>query len=410
MSNEQTKNAEEACRLSARLAKMKPSATIGLISRIGELRNQGIEVISFGQGEPDFNTPDSLKKAGIEAIQKNVTRYTPAGGTPVLRKAIAEQMKRDTDIEYTANQVTVTTGAKEALFLAFQATCDPNDEVIIPAPYWVSYIEQVNLTGATPVVIETDDSTGFKITPEKLKEHISPHTRAIILNSPSNPTGAVYTADELAALAEVIRPTNALIVSDEIYDNICYVEYARLLRVAPDFANRTLVVNGVSKTYAMTGWRVGYIAGPEPIIKAIKSIQSHSTTHPAAMAQQAAQKAYTPSDTLDAEVKEMAKAFKERRDIILGELQKIDGVSCMVPEGAFYVFPNVAGLLNRPLGPDKTVCTSSDELANYLLEKAHIGVVPGEAFGAAGYLRLSYAQGVEAIQEGMRRFIEAVKS
>jgi aspartate aminotransferase len=386
---------------------LTPSATIGLIGRIAQLRSEGVSVISFGQGEPDFNTPEPIKAAGVQAIERNNTRYTPAGGLPDLRSAIAQQVERDTGLACTANQVTTTTGAKEGLYLAMQALCDEGDEVIIPAPYWVSYIEQVHLASGTPVVVETTDDTGFKMTADQLKQHLSPRTRVLILNSPSNPTGAVYTAEELDALAGVLRGTDVVVLSDEIYDRICYVDYARWLRVAPDFAERTLVFNGVSKTYAMTGWRMGYIAGPEPVIKAIKSIQSHSTTHTASITQYAALHAYTPSDELDATVAEMVQAFRERRDIIVDSLTAIPGVTCMVPDGAFYVFPNVSGLLNRPL-TDGTVCATSEELASYLLEKAHIGVVFGEAFGAAGYLRLSYAQGKETIREGLERFTEAV--
>ncbi len=396
-------------RLSKRLAKLTPSATIGLIGRMGQLRAEGIQVISFGQGEPDFSTPEPIKAAGMKAIEQNHTRYTPAGGMPELRSAVAQQVEQDTGLSYTANQITTTTGAKEGLFLAFQAICDPGDEVIIPAPYWVSYIEQVNLAGATPVVILADESTGFKITAEQLAAHVTPRTRAIILNSPSNPTGSVYTADELRALADVLRDTEAMVVSDEIYDEICYVEYARWLRVAPDFAERTLVINGVSKTFAMTGWRLGYIAGPEAVVKAIKSIQSHSTTHPTSITQHAALAAYTPSEELSQTVAGMVQAFRERRDVIVDALTSIPGVTCMVPDGAFYVFPNVSRLLNRPLR-DGTTCTTSEELSNYLLDKAHIGVVFGEAFGAPGYMRLSYAQSKETILEGMRRFTEAVSN
>ncbi len=399
----------ETPRLSKRLAKLTPSATIGLIGRMGQLRAEGVPVISFGQGEPDFNTPEPIKAAGIKAIEQNQTRYTPAGGMPDLRTAIAKQVEQDTGIAYTANQITTTTGAKEALYLIFQALCDEGDEVIIPAPYWVSYIEQVHLANGTPIVITADETSGFKISPEQLKAHVTPKTRAIILNSPANPTGAVYTEEELAALAAVLRESPAYIVTDEIYDNICYTEYARWLRVAPDFVDRTLIVNGVSKTYAMTGWRVGYIAGPEAIIKPIKAIQSHSTTHTASLSQHAALAAYTPSAELDATVAEMVKAFQQRRDLIVELLTNIPGVTCMVPDGAFYVFPNVKGLLNRPLR-DGTVCTSSESLSTYLLDKAHVGIVFGEAFGAPGYLRLSYAQSQETIQQGMQRFAEAVGS
>lgn len=394
-------------RLSNRLAQLEPSATVGLGNRIAQLRAQGISIISFGQGEPDFPTPEPIKAAAVEAIAQNQTRYTPTGGIAELRRAIAQRVELDTGIAYTPNQISVTTGAKEAIFLAFQALCDEGDEVIVPAPYWVSYVEQVRLAGAIPVIIHTDESTGFKITADQLATYLTPRTRALILNTPSNPTGAVYDAAELRVLAETLRNTDVLVLTDEIYDAICYVDYARWLRVAPDFASRTLVVNGASKTYAMTGWRIGYIAGPEPIVSAIRAIQSHSTTHPTSIAQYAALVAFTPSDELDQTVATMVHAFKERRDLIIETLTRIPGVACMVPDGAFYVFPNVTSLLDRPLH-DGTVCATANDFANYLLERALIGVVPGEAFGAPGYLRLSFAQSNADISEGMRRFAEAV--
>ncbi len=394
-------------RLSKRLAQLRPSATVGLGNRIAQLRAQGISIISFGQGEPDFPTPAPIKAAAVAAIEANQTRYTPTGGIIDLRRAVAERVTQDTGINYTPSQISVTTGAKEAIFLACQALCDEGEEVIVPAPYWVSYVEQVRLTGAVPVVINTDESTGFKITAEQLQAHLSPRTRALILNTPSNPTGAVYTEAELAALAGVLRGTPVVVISDEIYDAICYVDYARWLRVAPDLADRTLVINGASKTYAMTGWRIGYVAGPEGIVGPIRSIQSHSTTHPASIAQHAALAAFTPSEELAQTVAGMVQAFHERRALIIAALQEIAGVTCMVPDGAFYVFPNVGSLLNRPL-KEGAVCATTGDLAEYLLDQARIGVVPGEAFGAPGYLRLSYAQSNADIAEGMRRFAEAV--
>ncbi len=394
-------------RLSKRLAQLEPSATLGLGNRIAQLRAQGVSIISFGQGEPDFPTPDPIKAAAVTAIEQNQTRYTPTGGFMDLKRAVAERVTGDTGITYTPAQISVTTGAKEAIFLALQALCDEGDEVIVPAPYWVSYVEQVRLSGATPVIIPTDETTHFKVSAAQLAACLTPQTRAIILNTPSNPTGVVYTADELRALADVLRTSEAVIISDEIYDAICYVDYARWLRVAPEFANRTLVINGASKTYAMTGWRIGYVAGPTPIVSAIQDIQSHSTTHPTSIAQHAALAAFRPSEELDKTVAMMVQAFQERRDLIMALLEQMAGVTCVQPNGAFYVFPNVAGLLQRPLA-NGTVCASSDDLANYLLEQARIGVVPGEAFGAPGYLRLSYAQSNADIQEGMRRFAEAI--
>jgi aspartate aminotransferase len=400
-------------RLSQRLAQLQPSATIGLISRIKQMQAAGIPVISFGQGEPDFPTPVPIKVAAFEAIERNQTRYTPAGGLPELKRAIAEQVSLDTGLTYTAAQVSATTGVKEGLFLAFLATCDPGDEVLIPAPYWVSYVEQTRMAEAEPVVVSTQEEDKFKLTPKQLRDHLTPRTRMLVLSSPTNPTGTVYTADELAALAEVLRDHNKtvdeppLILTDEIYDRICYTEYARWLRVAPDFADQTLVLNGLSKTYAMTGWRLGYVAGPEPLVAAIRAIQSHSTTHPTSITQYAALAAFSPSAELETAVQQMIAAFRERRDLMINALREIPGVQCVVPEGAFYVFPNVSDLLNTPL-PDGTICETSAELTSYLLEHAHIGFVPGEAFGAPGYLRISYAQSPANLSEGLRRFANAV--
>lgn len=399
--------------LSKRLAQLQPSATIGLIGRIAELRAEGFSIISFGQGEPDFPTPEPIKTAATEALRKNYTFYTPTGGMLELRQVVAERFSSDTGVTYAPNQVTVTCGAKEALFLALQALCDEGDEVIIPAPYWVSYIEQARLAGATPVIVPTEESAGFKMTGAQLAQHITPRTRVVMLNSPCNPTGAVYNAEELQSLADALRDSDAIVISDEIYDRICYGEYDRWLCVAPDFAGRTVVINGASKTYSMTGWRIGYAAGPAPIIGAMRSIQSHSTTHPTSFAQHAAHTMLSgsveTSNDISMRVAEMRYAFRERRDAIIGALSELPGVTCMVPDGAFYVFPNVNSLLNRPLGAKETVCATSQELANYLLEQAHIGVVFGEAFGAPGYVRLSFAQSMENILEGMRRFVKAVQ-
>jgi aspartate aminotransferase len=376
-------------------------------ARVQQMRAEGADVISFSVGEPDFNTPDLVKQAAIDAINNNHTHYTPAGGIAELRRAVAARVSKDQGVSYGIGQVTVTAGAKEALYLAFQAICDEGDEAIIPAPYWVSYIEQAKLAGATPVTIATSEASGFKLTPEQLRAALTPRTKLIVLNSPSNPTGAVYSAAELRALADVVLESDALLISDEIYDAISYVEYARLLRVAPELADRTLIVNGAAKAYAMTGWRVGYIAGPQPLITAIKDIQSHTSTHTASIAQYAALTAYTPSEEIEQTVRDMAAAFHKRRDLIMELLAEIPGVSCNVPDGAFYVFPNVSGLLGRPLKSGQ-VCNSSDELNNYLLEQAHIACVSGEAFGAPGYIRLSYATSEDEIVEGMRRLRDSL--
>jgi aspartate aminotransferase len=395
-------------RLSRRLSQLAPSATASMNGRVAQMRADGVNVISFSVGEPDFDTPMPAKAAAIEAINRNYTHYTPTGGIAELRKAIALRVSADQGLAYSINQVTTTAGAKEALYFAFQALCDEGDEVLVPAPYWVSYVEQVRLAGATPISPQASEANGFKITPAQLREHLNERTRVVVLNSPSNPTGAVYSAEDMAAIAEVLRQSDAIIFTDEIYDAITYVPYARLLRVAPDLADRTLVFNGAAKAYAMTGWRFGYVAGPQAIIEAIKSIQSHSSTHTSSIAQYAALAAYTPSAELDATVQSMVGEFHKRRDLILEFFAEIPGVTCAVPDGAFYVFPNVAALLNRPLR-NGVSCASTDELTMYLLDQAHIAVISGESFGVPGYLRLSYATSEQEIVEGMQRFAAAVR-
>ncbi|HEX2911950.1 MAG TPA: pyridoxal phosphate-dependent aminotransferase [Chloroflexia bacterium] len=393
-------------RLSQRCMSVSPSASMSIEARIAEMRAAGEPVISFGVGEPDFPTPEIIKEAGHEAINNNQTKYTPAGGTIPLRKAIAAQLKQDTGLDYAYTQVTVTNGAKEALYLAFQALCDKGDEVIVPAPYWVSYLEQVKLAEATPVVIETTSEAGFKVTPAQLEAATTPKTRMLVLNSPSNPTGMVYTRAELEGIANWARSNNVLIMTDEIYDRVLYVEdYARLLRVAPDLVDRTIVINGLSKTYSMTGWRVGYAAGPEAAIKAMIKIQGHSTSHPSSVSQYAALKAYNTD--LNDEIARMVAAFKERRDWIVAALNEIPGVRCLTPEGAFYVFPDFTGVLGRELRGGK-VCNTTAELASYILDEVKVGIIHGEAFGTPGCARLSYALSLDKIKEGIGRIKEAL--
>lgn len=395
-------------KLSARVGRMSPSATTALGGKIAALKAQGINVISFGAGEPDFATPDPIKQAGITAIETNQTKYTPVGGPAELRTAVAKWVSAACGVTYTANQVSVTNGAKEALFLAFLALCDDGDEVIIPAPYWVSYVDQAKIAGAVPVVVHATPENGFRMTAAQLAAAITPRTRVLILNSPANPTGAVYTARELRAIADVIAQHPQIVVmSDEIYDAIMYTEYARWLHVAPELYAQTLVINGASKAYAMTGWRLGFVAGPQPIIDAIKGIQSHSTSHTSTITQAAALPAYDGSVDMGAEVARMVKAFRERRDLIGELLTSIPGVSLTMPDGAFYVFPDIRGLLGKKLACG-VVCQTDDELAEALLEHAHIGVVSGSAFGAPGFIRMSYATSNELIREGMARFAKAV--
>ncbi len=395
-------------RLSQRCLKVAPSASLSVEARIGEMRAAGEPVISFGVGEPDFPTPQPVKEAGLEAINQNITKYTPVGGTVALRKAIGAQLKTETGLTFSPSQITVTNGAKEALYLAFQALCDAGDEVIVPAPYWVSYLEQIKLADATPVVIPTSTKTDFKVTPAMLEAVTTPRSRVFILNSPSNPTGMVYTQAELEGLAEWARTNQVLIFTDEIYDKVLYQDdYPRWLNVAPDLADRTIVINGMSKTYSMTGWRIGYAAGPESAIRAMAKIQSHSTSHPASVSQHAALKAYTTD--LQSEVATMVAAFRQRRDWIVEALNQIEGVHCLMPQGAFYVFPDFSGVLGRPL-KNGTICNTTAELAEYVLDQVKVGIIHGEAFGAPGYARLSYALSLEKIQEGVGRLKEALSA
>lgn len=396
-------------RLSQRMATLSPSATVGLGGRIAALRAAGVDIISFGQGEPDFATPDVIKLAGIRAIEQNRTRYTAVGGPAELRAVIAAQVGRDTGVHYGADQVSVTVGAKEALFLAFLALCDPGDEVIIPAPYWVSYVDQVRLAGATPVIVPAGPERGYRIDAAQLRAALGPRTRALVLNSPANPTGAVYRSAELRALADVLRERDVVVISDEIYDAITYDGYARWLTVAPELADHTLIVNGASKAFAMTGWRLGYVAGPADLLEAIRAIQGHASTHTSSISQAAALVAYAADAPLADAVAGMVAAFRERRDRIVALLRQIDGVALEPPDGAFYAFPQVTGLLGRPLGPHGVVCADDDALAAYLLDAARVGVVPGSAFGAPGHLRLSYATSLAQIEEGLTRMAAALR-
>lgn len=401
-----TQTIATSIKLSSRLSQVAPSATTGMAAKVETLKAKGISVISFGQGEPDFPTPAIVKAAGERAIANNQTKYTPAGGTAVLRKALCARLQLDQGQEYTPAQVAVVNGAKEGLFLAFQALLDEGDEVIMQAPYWVSYAEQVRLAGGTPIFLPSSLESGFKLNVADLAAAITPCTRVFLLNSPSNPTGAVYNATELNAIAEVLRPTGIVVVTDEIYDAITYTNYDRWLQVAPDFYDRTLVVNGASKAYSMTGWRMGYIAGPKFIMEGILSIESHSTTHPSSITQAAALEAYT-NPALEPIVRDMVKAFRERRDYIIKAMNNMAGVRCALPDGAFYAFPNVEGVLGKSLKGGR-ICNTSNELAEYLLEEAHVAAVGGEAFGAPGYMRFSYALGLDQIKEGMERMHAAL--
>ncbi len=369
-----------------------------------EMRRQGIDVISFGVGEPDFDTPADVKAAAVAAIEQGFTKYTPVQGIPELRQAIAAKLKRDNGLDYAPEQILVSSGAKESVYHAVMALCEAGDEVIIPAPYWVSYPEQVKLAGATPVYVMAGAETGFKVTPEMLERHVTPRTRLLILNSPSNPTGAVYSRAELQALAEFCVAREIAVISDEIYEKLVYEgEHVSIASLGPEIKRLTVVINGLSKSHAMTGWRIGYAAAEPEVIKAMASFQSHSTTHPASIAQKAAVAALNgPEDAVAA----MREEFRRRRDYIVDRLGQIPGFRVNRPAGAFYVFPNAEPLLGRRIG-GREVRTDLD-LAEALLTEARVAVVPGTAFGAPGHLRISYATSMERIKEGLDRVAAAL--
>lgn len=387
--------------LAQRARNISPSPTLAIDALAKQMKADGIDVVGFGAGEPDFNTPEHIRKAAVKAIEDGFTRYTPSGGIPQLKKAIQAKFRRDNQLEYDLDQIVVSVGAKHVLYNLFQVLLDPGDEVIVPAPYWVSYLEQVRLAGGVPVVIPTTEENGFLLTPEQLEAHLTPRTKALVLNSPSNPTGAVYSPEALKALADVLaRHPQCVVVSDEIYESLVY-DHHRHVSIAslhPEVGQRTVVINGVSKAYAMTGWRIGYAAGPKPIIKAMVNLQSHSTSNPTSIAQKAAQAALEGDQS---PVETMRQAFDERRRYILQRLQALPGVSCPVPGGAFYVFPRISAIFGKTHN-GRTIHSSAD-LATALLEEVHVALVPGDAFGAEGYVRLSYATSMENIREGLDR-------
>jgi len=387
-------------RLAERAMGISPSPTLAIDAKAKQMKASGVKVISFGVGEPDFDTPDHIKEAAIEAIKAGETRYTPAGGTLKLKEAIVAKFRRENGLEYKTNEIIVSVGAKHCLYNAFQVLCQPGDEVILPAPYWVSYLEQIKLAGAEAVIVQTRQENGFKLTPEELRAVITPRSRVFLLNSPSNPTGGVYTRDELAALGEVLLAHNITIISDEIYEKLMYdgLEHVSIASVSPALKKNTVVINGVSKAYAMTGWRIGYAAAPAPVAKAMTDLQSHSTSNPTSIAQAASVAALNgPQEPVAAMVVEFAK----RRDYMLERLNAIPGISCSKPGGAFYLYPNVSAYFGRAY-QGRPVNNATD-LANLLLEVSEVAVVPGIAFGGDDFIRLSYATSMENIKEGLDR-------
>jgi len=392
-------------RLAARIAKIKPSETLAITAKTNFLRAQGRDVIGFGAGEPDFDTPVNIKNAAIKAIESGFTKYTPVGGTDELKDAIVAKLKRDSDLEYKRSQIVVSCGAKHTLYNLAQALFDEGDEVIIPAPYWVSYPDIVVLAGGLPVIVNTKEKDGFKMKTEQLKAAITKRTRAVIINSPSNPTGAAYSPEELKAIAAVLMDKDILVISDDIYEKIFYAKFpfADIASAESKMKDKTIVVNGVSKTYAMTGWRIGYAAGPEEIVAAINKIQSQNTSNPTSISQKAALEALSGDQSV---VEKMVREFQKRRNVIVDALNVIPGIRCFSPEGAFYVFPNVSNIYGRSYKGKKI--TNSAELIDYLLDEANVAAVPGAAFGSDDHIRLSYATSLANIEEGMKRIKNAV--
>ena len=387
--------------LARRLDRIQPSPTLAMGARARVLKARGVDVIDLSVGEPDADTPEAIKEAAVRALAAGRTKYTPAAGLPGLREAIAEKLARVNGLPYRAENVLVTVGAKHAIFLALQALCNPGDRVLIPAPYWVSYADQASLVDAEPVILPTREEDGFKLRPEVLSEAVQ-GARVLILNSPHNPTGAVYTPEELAALGEVLAEApGCWVISDEIYEPFVYdgARNESLLRLKPELQERAVVINGFSKAYAMTGWRLGYAAGPQPLVAAMTTLQSHATSNATTFAQVAAIEALQGSQ---ASVETLVRTFRERRDLLLAGLRRLPGLSCPTPQGAFYLFPKVSGLFGRTWRGQ--VIQSSQQLAELLLEGAATATVPGTAFGTEGYLRLSYAASTERLAEALDRW------
>ncbi|MDE0208128.1 MAG: pyridoxal phosphate-dependent aminotransferase [Candidatus Tectomicrobia bacterium] len=385
---------------------LKPSETLAISAKAKALRVQGREVIDFSVGEPDFNTPDNVIKAAEHAMAEGFTKYTQASGLPALRQAIAEKLERENGLHYEPDQIIVSCGAKHVLYNLAMVLVDPGDEVIIPGPYWVTYPTQVEMAGGVPVIIPTTAEQGFKITGAVLRRYLTPATKGIILNSPCNPTGAVYTPEELQDLAEALDGTGLYVITDEIYEHMVYdgLQQISIAALSPELKERCIVVNGVSKSFSMTGWRVGYCAGPADVIAACGHLQSQSTSNPTAFAQMGAIEALTgPQDS----VRTMAAAFEERRDFVVDRLNAIDGISCPMPQGAFYTFPKISALFGRRANGE--TLSDSTGVVDYLLDEAGIAAVPGDAFGANDHMRLSYAASMEALRTGLDRVDEAVR-
>ncbi|MFQ5851502.1 MAG: pyridoxal phosphate-dependent aminotransferase [Candidatus Binatia bacterium] len=393
-------------KLSERTRGIKPSVTLALAAKARAMRAQGVDVLNFTAGEPDYDTPDRIKRAAVQALKEGMTKYTDVRGIEPLREAIVEKYQRDYGLRYDRDEVLVSCGGKHALYNVLQAILDEGDEVIIPAPYWVSYPDMVFLSGGVPRIVHARGENGFRITPEDLQAVLSPRTRAFILNSPNNPTGAAYYQDDLVALSQVLERHECLIVSDDVYEKIVYGDFRfhSIVAINPNLRERTVIINSLSKTYAMTGWRIGYAVGPAPLTSAAAKIQSQNTSNPTSIAQAAAIEALRgPQD----EVGKMVGEFQRRRDAIVKRLNTMEGVQCTNPEGAFYVFPSVRSLLGKE-GKGKRIESACD-LAEFLLEETRVVAVPGEDFGSAENIRFTYATSLDEIEKGCDRIESAIK-
>ena len=393
-------------KLAERTLGIKPSVTLAIAAKAGKLRAEGVDVVNFSAGEPDFDTPERIKAAAVDALRKGMTKYTDVRGIEPLREAIAEKYLRDHGLSYRKDEVLVSCGAKHSVYNIMQAVVDPGDEVLIPAPYWVSYSDMALLAGGVSKIIPTTEATSFRITPEQLAAALTRRTRVFILNSPCNPTGATYNRDELLAISRILEKHDCLVLADDIYEKIVYENFQvyNLVALSPRLRERAIIVNGVSKTYAMTGWRIGYALAPGDVISAAAKIQSQSTSNPTSIAQAAALEALRgPQD----EVVMMVQEFEKRRNVIVDRLNSITGIKCLKPQGAFYVFPNISGLFGK-MSNDKKLASPCD-VADYLLEEAKVAVVPGEDFGSKEHIRFSYATSLEDIEKGCRRIQKAVE-
>ena len=392
-------------KLSARVGRIQPSPTLAVAAKANKLRSEGIDVVSLAAGEPDFDTPEHIKQAAIDAMSRGATRYTAVAGTDSLRQAIVEKLSRDNQLEYTPEQILVSNGGKQSFYNLCQAFIESGDEVIIPAPYWVSYPDMVLLANGTPVFITGDQAHGFKITAEQLEKAITDRTKLLVLNSPSNPSGSLYSHEELKALGAVLKQhSNILIATDDMYEHILFAKqsFSNIANACPELKFRTMVLNGVSKAYAMTGWRIGYAAGPQDLINAMKKIQSQSTSNPCSISQAAAQAALSSDQQC---VEDMRTAFEERHDYVVERLNTIPGVSCLPSQGTFYCFPNIKGAIDLIDGIDSDIA-----FATYLLEHANVAIVPGSAFGLPGYARLSFATSQAQLELALDRLEGLMKN